>query len=237
MRRMIGVIAVLFVSLAAGYGGVEKGNRLYRDGRYAEAVQAYRQAVADGDASPALYYNMGTALLQLGRYDDAGRAFQDALTAVDPSLRQRTFYNMGNRFLQDARASRNPQASGKLYDAAVDAYKQSLRLEAADGSAKWNLELALRERDEQKRQNPQSSGNQQQQQQQQPQGGGGGGGGGAAPANPDQGGAQGPSGGGGGSMTQEEAARLLNAIEQNERELYKDALKKGRQERSTLRNW
>ena len=49
-----------------GIGDLERGNRLYRAGRYPEAVAAYQEALRDGEGSPQLRYNLGTALLRSG---------------------------------------------------------------------------------------------------------------------------------------------------------------------------
>ncbi len=228
----IGLAVLVLAGFA--FGGLERGNRYYRQGDYARAVEEYRQAVEDGTSSPELYYNLGTALLQLRRYDEAEQAFRDALSAVDPSLRQRTFYNLGNRFLVAGRQTKDVQAAGKLLNAAVETYKQALRLAPPDSAAKWNLELALQEKkknDEKQKQEGQS-----QNPQSQGQSGASGGGGGQARSNPSPGGGQGQSPSGEG-MTQADAARLLNAIEQNERSLFKQSLKKGRSDRTTERNW
>ncbi len=223
-------LACVALLCAFAFGGLEKGNRLYREGRYAEAVEAYRQAIEAGEVSPEVQYNLGTALLQLHRYQEAEQAFQAALSAVEPSLRERTFYNLGNRFLEAGRTSKDPEATQQLLDAAVQAYKQTLRLTPRDSAAKWNLELALREQKEQPKQQKQQ-GDQQQNQQ-----GGGGGGGGQNQANASQN-AGGGQGGESSGMTEQEAARLLNAIEQGERDVYRESLRKGRRQSATVRNW
>jgi tetratricopeptide (TPR) repeat protein len=119
------------VLLGFGPGDLERGNRMYRDGRYAEAVEAYRSALQGGRTSPELHYNLGTALLALGEYGEAEQHLQAALQAVDPELRHRTYYNLGNRFLEEGRAQPDPQAQGRLLDAAIEAYRRSLRIAPA----------------------------------------------------------------------------------------------------------
>ncbi|MGH7506158.1 MAG: tetratricopeptide repeat protein, partial [Longimicrobiales bacterium] len=157
-------LMALFLTLNGfGIGDVERGNRLYREGRYAEAVEAYRAAMRDGEESPELQYNLGTALLRIGRYAEAEQHLQAALEAVDPDLRHRSLYNLGNRYLEAARAQSDPAAQGRMLEAAVEAYKRSLRLEPEDTDAKWNLEMALRKQDENQQQPQQSSSDQQQQ--------------------------------------------------------------------------
>ncbi len=227
--------ALVFIMLGFGIGDLERGNRHYREGRYEEAVEAYRNALADGDDSPALRYNLGTALLRLGRYDEAERHLRAALSSVDPDTRERTHYNLGNRFLEDGRASEDPEARIRLLDAAAEAYRQALRLNPGDYDAKWNLELALHEKE-----NPPPSAagggeqEEEQNQQQNPQGGGG------PQSMPRQ-----PSGSSGssergqdpGTMTREQAERILSAVEQDERELFREQLRKGQRETPVARDW
>lgn len=225
-------------ALLPGIGELERGNRHFRAGRYREAVEAYGAALADGEDSAVLRYNLGTALLKLGRYAEAEEHLRAALDVVEPETREWVYYNLGHRFLEDARGQDDPKATTTLYDAAVEAYRQALRLQPGDEDAKWNYELALRERDEQ----PPTSG------------GGGGeegegdpeeqpgdqGAGGESQGSPSQDPTQGEQAGQGtgqAPMTQEQAERILSAVEQDERELFQDKLRKGRQESRTARDW
>jgi Ca-activated chloride channel homolog len=237
------VIALLFVATGFGIGDLEKGNRLYREGKYEEAIAAYQRVVESGKASPQVHYNLGTALLALGRYDDADVHFQTALQGVEPELRERTFYNLGNRFLEDARVRSDVRQQGELLDAAIEAYKRSLRIDPQDTDAKWNLELALRDREEneQRQQSmPQQSDQEQEQsdeseQDQQQQAGGGSGSSESqspAGAGDDRGTAMEDQ-----PMSQEQADRILSAIEQDERDLTREKLRRGQRRVPVLRDW
>ncbi len=234
MRKAV-IPLLLALLLSAGVlAGVERGNRLFRSGKYVEAVEAYRAALADGEDGPVIRYNLGTALLRLGRYAEAGEQFQAALDVVDPELREWVYYNLGQRYLEDARATPDSSAAGALYEASVDAYRQALRLRPEDTDAKWNYELALREGDEQRQQ-------------------AGGGGGGERPPDRDEPSEDPGEGSGSGSrdpsedqprpagsdtpMTQEQAERILSAVEQNERELFQDKLRKGQAASRAVRDW
>lgn len=237
------VIALLLAATGFGIGDLEKGNRLYREGKYEDAVAAYQRVVESGKASPQVHYNLGTALLALGRYQDADVHFQRALQGVEPELRERTFYNLGNRFLQDARANGDLRQQGELLDAAIEAYKRTLRIDPQDVDAKWNLEMALRDREEneqqqqsmpqQQDQEQEESGESDQDQQQQAGGGSGssesqsqaGEGEDAGSAMEDQ------------PMTQEQADRILSAIEQDERDLTREKLRRGQRRVPVLRDW
>ncbi len=234
-------LALLILGLLAvtgfGIGDVERGNRHYRAGRYAEAVEAYQAAIRDGDTSPQVHYNLGTALLQLGRYREAQEQLQRALEGIDPELRQRAYYNLGNRYLSAARGDRSSRGQVELFDAAVEAYKRALRLQPSDPAAKWNLEMALREQKEQRKRNPPPSGQGQQQQNASQQQGQGGGGGGANQARASQ--QQNPSSGSAGqnAMSREQADRLLSAVEQDERDLTREKLRKGQRRSPVARDW
>ena len=234
--------AVLLIGLlgSAGFGpgDLERGNRLYREGRYAEAVEAYRSALEDGEAVPELHYNLGTALLRLGRYAEAERHLQAALDGVDAEVRRRSFFNLGSRYLEEARARGADPQAGEALDAAIEAYKRALRLQPRDDDAKWNLELALREQQEQQQsQQSESDASQDPQQGDDPQNQGGQGGGqnqnnpspsDASDGSPDR---------AGGEMSQEQADRILSAVEQDERDLTRDKLRKGQRRTPVRKDW
>ncbi|HUP90510.1 MAG TPA: VWA domain-containing protein [Longimicrobiales bacterium] len=240
--------AVLAALLTFAYSGnayaigeVQRGNRYYRSGHYAEAVQAYEKAIAKGDNSAETRYNLGTAYLRLGKYEDAEKHLRLAMREMKPEVKPRAFYNLGNRYLESARKGGADQAANtQLLDAAVEAYKQSLRLQPKDMDAKWNLELALREKE---KQNKSPSGGQSQQQPQNsddktksPSAGGGSGNSSQGQSSAGQGRNQGqnyeqrP-------LSQEQADRILSAVEQDERQLTKQKLRKGQQQTPVTRDW
>lgn len=232
MTTKAGFALIALAALVVSIGGFERGNRLYRAGRYAEAVEAYRKALEDGEDTPQLHYNLGTALLRIGRFGDAQSEFRAALRDVDPELRERTLYNFGNAWMAQSESA-DPENQRRLLDSAVVAYKAALRLQPEDRDAKWNLELALDKRDQAP---PAGGGGDQQDQdqdQQQQQDDGGGDqqqpGGQPRPQQRQQGG-QDP-------MSQQQAEQILNAVEQDEKRLYEEQLRKGSRESPVLRDW
>jgi len=235
--RAAALLLVFLVGNAFGIGDVERGNRYYRAGRYEEAVREYQKALSSGVNTPELHYNLGTALLQLGRYDEADPHLRAAVRSTDPELRQRAYYNIGNRALLPARQA--AQGASEMLDAAIASYRQALRLDPADTDAKWNLELALREQEKQQNQMPQSGGGEDQRRpeddEQSPARGSGSG------NTPSQ--APGGSGTQQGSrleqrpMSREQADRILSAIEQDERQLTREKLRKGERRTPVARDW
>ena len=145
MRGAAGALmlgAALLGGCSAGMRETRDGARHYDAGRYPEAYQAFEQALeVSGD--PALQYDMGVALYRLKRYEEASRSFREA--AGIPRLRQRSYYNLGNAYV---RVSEEAPEKDEPLRLAIVAYEEALRLDPSDSAAKWNLELALRRRGE-----------------------------------------------------------------------------------------
>jgi tetratricopeptide (TPR) repeat protein len=190
-----------------------------------------------GVDTPELHYNLGTALLQLGREDEADQQLQLALRARDQQIRQRAYFNTGYRSLIQGR--RGGEGANEKLDASIESYKRSLRLDPTDMDSKWNLELALREKEKQKK-NPQGGQNNPQSQgsddDQKNKGQSGAAGQNAGQASAGQGTNQGnemqqrP-------MSREQADRILSAIEQDERQLTREKLRKGQRRTPVARDW
>ncbi|HET9440953.1 MAG TPA: VWA domain-containing protein [Longimicrobiales bacterium] len=239
-RAAASIILLLAFGTGWSIGDVEKANRLYRAGKYEEAARIYQEVIRSGKVEPYVRYNLGTALLRLGRYQEAQQHLQQATREAEAELKQRAQYNLGNRYLEEARKGEAGEQTTQLLDAAIESYKHALRLDPGDMDAKWNLELALREREKQS-QSPSGGANEQRPQtqseeDQSPAAGGQGGG---------QSQSQQPTGRGSNRgqnyeqrpMSQEEADRVLSAVEQDERELTREKLKKGQRRTPVARDW
>ena len=128
-------LAALIVGCgSAEYRHVEDGNSAYADGRYDEALSAYRDAAELAPEAPELPYNVGNALHQLGRYEEATVASTEAMNAAaDPLLFARATYALGSHAFE----------RGDL-EAAREAWISVLLRDPDDRDAKHNLELTLR---------------------------------------------------------------------------------------------
>jgi tetratricopeptide (TPR) repeat protein len=102
------------------------------------AVPPAETALRLAPDDPLVQYDAGTALLAAGGLADRGRAvevLERAARSAGPDFAAAANYNLGNARL----AARDPAG-------AVEAFKQALRLEPGNADAKFNLELALREK-------------------------------------------------------------------------------------------
>ncbi len=69
--------------------GFEAANKLYEQGKYADAATAYESLVRSGLTSPALYFNLGNAFFKSSEIGRAIAAYRQAqrLTPRDPDVR------------------------------------------------------------------------------------------------------------------------------------------------------
>ncbi len=136
MTRIAFIVALIFfVSdyVHAQEWMVRRGNELYMQGRYAEAAQAYQQALQKKPTFTPGTFNLGNALVQQKQYDAARKVMANAAkTTKDPAIKSGANYNVGNTYMSE-----------QQWQQAVDAYKESLRKNPQDADAKYNLSYAL----------------------------------------------------------------------------------------------
>jgi tetratricopeptide (TPR) repeat protein len=177
---------------------------------------------------PESSFNLGNTTYQLGRHDEAARRFKELAETESLSQQQRSdaYYNLGNSLIKT-----------QDFENAVEAYKNSLRLEPGDEDARHNLSMAMQMLQKQQQEQQQQQQNQDQNQQQDPnqqregqqdengdqgeeeqqQEGGEDQQPGDQQDNPQQGEGEGEPR----EMTQEEMERILRALEQDEKETQK----------------
>lgn len=224
---------MMIVGAAAVIGGgvLADAERAYRRGDYQAAAQGYARALAKGDSSAAVRYNLGTALLRLGRHDEARPHLEAAARArAHGDIRLRAEYNAGGTHLQPVASGQVPAAQRReRLTRAIRHYRGALLINPGDADAKWNLELAtrlLREQD------------------------GGGGGDDEENDNPGGGGGQNPPSpatpqpqpstadeGAGQPMTQAQAERILAGAEAREQRIQRQQLKQDQNRIHGVRDW
>ncbi|MFL5519543.1 MAG: hypothetical protein ACJ8B6_01305, partial [Gemmatimonadales bacterium] len=111
-----------------------------------DAVTAARRYLerAKGPARDTALYNAGTAALAAGDLDAARKTLGEAAKSVDPMLRYRALYNLGTATLLAGR--RDTAKRQELMEQAATHLREALLLQPASERAKWNLELAERQK-------------------------------------------------------------------------------------------
>ncbi|MEC9378853.1 MAG: tetratricopeptide repeat protein, partial [Candidatus Latescibacterota bacterium] len=73
-----------------------KAREHYDEGRYEEALRAYRDALVERPGSEPLHLNVGDALYELGDYEAAAGEFEQVTLAEDDGLAAEGYFNLGN---------------------------------------------------------------------------------------------------------------------------------------------
>jgi Ca-activated chloride channel family protein len=213
----------------------EEGNRLYKQKKYDEALKRYTEAQLEAPDAPQLHYNLGNVFFKKGDVEKARDEYRRALASAEPGLDPLSVYNMGNTFF-----------SQQQYKDAVSSYQRALKLNPTDADAKRNLELALlkmkqqqqkqqqqgdkKKEDQQQKQQPsgqqqapsqgqekrQNSGEKKQEEKQQPS------------SSPQQ----------KGGLSRDEAERILNALQEDEKDNLKKRMEKAKEDQQQVeKDW
>ncbi len=121
--------------LEKNHPAVEAGIDAYADGRFEDALAAFKAAKQELPGDPRIDFNIGNALYKLGRYEEAKDAWQ--LAAENDkgrgALQQKDYYNLGNAWAQLNKKKE-----------ALAAYRKALTLDPSDQMARHNLEVLMR---------------------------------------------------------------------------------------------
>jgi tetratricopeptide (TPR) repeat protein len=143
-------------------GKVRSANKLYKKGDYKDSYKLYREALGDtakpASDAPGVYYNGGNALYMQNQFDKALQSYSRSYSP-DSTLTGKMLYNQGNALLKSGR-----------FDQAIESYLQALQYLPDDEDARHNLELALAAKQQQQQQPQQRQQGDQNKQQQQQQG-------------------------------------------------------------------
>ncbi len=247
MLRIALIFAIAFLAVDDGSKKGRKGNTQYKAEKFAEAANTFREGLQEADTetpgatTSGLYNNFAAALHKEGKFKEAAEAFTHALRTADSDEdRSRAAFNAGNNAFQN-----------QDIQSALDYYRQSLLANPENEEARYNYEFVQRQMQQQQQQQqgqqnqqqqPNNDGqeNQQQepqenqeeqdpdQQQDQPQ-----------PDEPDNGEQQqeppppqDPS-----QMSKEQAERILEAMQTDEKELLKDVRRMKGHKRNVEKDW
>ena len=227
-KKKASTVALLLVAMTASAQTdrqyIREGNKQFRSGDYAKAEVSYRKAVEKNPKNPQAVYNLGNALMAQKKDSAAVQQFEQSARLETNPLRKSAAYHNTGVICQ----------THKMYDEAIEAYKNALRLNPNDDETRYNLVLCKhlkKKQDDKNKQNQQNKDDKnkqddkkdqnkdqnkdkdkkddKQQEQQKPQ------------------------------MSKENAEQLLNAAIQNEK-MTQDKMKQQQQKpqrRNVLKNW
>ena len=123
---------------------IEEGNRLFKQGKYDDAIGKYGEVLVNDPDSPLLNFNMGDANYKAGKYTEAINSFARVRAGDDePKRIAKVAYNVGNAQYRLAAAAEaeKPQDALKAYAGALAAYRRALGADPTDPDAKFNYEF------------------------------------------------------------------------------------------------
>ena len=197
------------------------GNKLYRSKEYSKAEIDYRKALEVNKSDRTTIFNLANVLYRTDRGEEAGKLYQSLaphLSLLSPTEAADLTHNAGNTAFR-----------AKQLEQAIEYYKESLRRRPSDEDTRYNLALAQKlledqkknggggqdqKQDQDKDQQQDQQQDQQKDQQKQPQ-----------QPNQDQ-------------MSQETANRILQALQKDEKNT-RQKLEQAQQQRgrSRRKNW
>ena len=221
---------------------ITRGNKLYDEGKYKEAMKQYQDAINENPTSIVGRYNLGLSELRIGSNpNDTSATAKNMLASGMKNMEQ--VANMGKRRPDLASKANynlgNVAFTSQDFGKAIDYYKRALRLNPDDNNARRNLRIAQlkqqnqdqdqnqdKDKDKQEQDQDQQQDQQDQQQQDQPQN-----------QNEDQDRQQEPQS----NLNQQTAEQILNAMENKENQtrarVAGQNADRARQQGRNRRNW
>jgi Ca-activated chloride channel family protein len=121
---------------------IRSGNRLYKQQKLDPAQKQYEEAVKKAPDNPAANYNLGNAQFRKNNFADAARSYDaSVLNSKDKNAQARGLYNKGVALVKQQKLAES-----------IDAWKNSLKLDAEDPDTRENLQKALMEMKRQQQQ-------------------------------------------------------------------------------------
>lgn len=130
---------------------LQDGNTAFEEAAYETAVAAYLDAESEAPDLAEPTYNIANTFYRQGGYEEAQSFLAASLEKARETVAQWSYFNQGNVAFQLGDA-----------ETAVSAYKDALRRNPADLDAKHNLELALQQLEQQEQQQQREQDQQQQ---------------------------------------------------------------------------
>jgi tetratricopeptide (TPR) repeat protein len=151
-------LLLLYAGISYGQSAkahIREGNKQYKAQQYNESELSYWKSLEKNKASVKGNFNLGDALYQQKKYDQASARFQNVISKEnDKQVLAQAYHNLGNALLEE-----------KKLEESIEAYKNALRRAPGDADTKYNLAYAqklLKKQQQQQQQQQQQKENEQQ---------------------------------------------------------------------------
>ena len=152
-KKSVATMLLLLVAVTASAQTdrqyIREGNKQFRMGDFAKAEVSYRKAVEKNPKNPQAAFNLGNALMAQKKDSTAVQQFEQSARMETNPLRKSAAYHNTGVICQ----------THKMYDEAIEAYKNALRNNPNDDETRYNLVLCkhLKKKQDQKNQQNQQN--------------------------------------------------------------------------------
>lgn len=139
----MGLLLLIVLSTLARQVFASPGEEAYGKGDFITAAQFYDEQLKTAPNDARLHYNYGTAAYKNNMFEDAAKAFKDALKSSDLGVQQEAYYNRGNALFMRGKETvkTDPEHSMEKWQEAVASYDGALQLNPENDDARVNLAL------------------------------------------------------------------------------------------------
>jgi tetratricopeptide (TPR) repeat protein len=129
------MIASTLVIAQPENAAIAKGNKLYKDGKFEEAIAAYQQALQQNPENVTAKYNLAAARFRNSKFEEAQKEYEGVLEKTsDSKLKEKATYNNGVALIKQSKLEES-----------IEAFKKALLLNPQDADTRFNLQKALEE--------------------------------------------------------------------------------------------
>lgn len=160
MKILFSLLIILFLSsevYAFSNKDINNANRLFKEGKYTDAIEIYKKTLKDTPESDVINFNLGTAYYKNNQIEEAKQSLLKSLLTEDKSLRQKAHFNLGQVLYKDGlgKEDGNLKEAIQSMENSLSHFESALSLDSNDKDSAYYVDLLKKEIDRLKQKPPQ----------------------------------------------------------------------------------
>src|SRR3972149_2855082 len=142
---------------------IREGNQLYQDGNYDGALDKYVNAQIASPETPQLDFNIADVQYKRGKHSEAAQLFEKVIKSDDRGMKAKSGFNLGNTLYRQGKMKEALECYKKTVDSINETAPTTGELDALKNDAKYNYEYVEKKmKEQQQKQQTQDQKDQQQ---------------------------------------------------------------------------